>query len=105
MSERLFGAMTPETFDARQPAFFRFRQLPMAPDKVVLSNLEGRWLVLDRPDFLAFAQGQVSEGTPLFQKLRERNFLRAYYDVFSTYMDTNVDYGEFKKEVDERRVL
>ncbi len=81
MSERLFGAMTPETFDARQPAFFRFRQLPMAPDKVVLSNLEGRWLVLDRPDFLAFAQGQVSEGTPLFQKLRERNFLRAYYDV------------------------
>ena len=30
--------------------------------------------------------------------------LRAYYEVFSTYMDTPADYAEFRKEVDERRV-
>ena len=32
------------------------------------------------------------------------NDLKAYYEVFSTYMDTTVDYAEFRKEVEERRI-
>ena len=32
------------------------------------------------------------------------NDLQAYYEVFSTYMDTAVDYAEFRQEVEERRV-
>ena len=32
------------------------------------------------------------------------NDLQAYYAVFSTYMDTAVDYAEFRQEVEERRV-
>jgi len=32
------------------------------------------------------------------------NDLQAYYDVFSTYMDTPVDYAEFRQEVEEGRV-
>jgi len=81
MSKPIFHDASLEALDARQPAFFRFRQLPKAPDKVVLSNLEGRWLVLDTGDFEAFAKGEVEEGSELFQKLKQRNFLRAYYDV------------------------
>ena len=41
---------------------------------------------------------------PEYRAAHLDNDLRAYYDVFSTYMDTTVDYAEFKKEVDERRV-
>ena len=32
------------------------------------------------------------------------NDLKAYFEVFSTYMDTTVDYAEFRKEVEERRI-
>jgi len=32
------------------------------------------------------------------------NDLQAYYAVFSTYMDTAVDYAEFRQEAEERRV-
>jgi len=32
------------------------------------------------------------------------NDLQAYYAVFSTYMDTVVDYAEFRQEVEESRV-
>ena len=32
------------------------------------------------------------------------NDLQAYYEVFSTYMDTAVDYAEFRQEVEERRI-
>ena len=32
------------------------------------------------------------------------NDLQTYYAVFSTYMDTAVDFAEFRQEVEERRV-
>ena len=32
------------------------------------------------------------------------NDLRAYHAVFSSYLDSTVDYDEFRKEVDERRI-
>ena len=41
---------------------------------------------------------------PEYRAAHLDNDLRAYHDVFSTYMDTAVDYAEFRKEVDERRV-
>jgi uncharacterized protein len=69
--------------DHTTPAFFRFRALPARPDRVVVTNLEGRWLVLDRGELEAFATGALTAGTPLHQKLKERNFLRAHYDVES----------------------
>ena len=31
--------------------------------------------------------------------------LRAYYTIFSTYMDTKADYSEFRQELEERRVM
>ena len=31
--------------------------------------------------------------------------LRAYYAVLSGYMETKVDYGEFRQELEERRVM
>ena len=31
--------------------------------------------------------------------------LKAYYNIFSSYMDTKADYNEFRKEVEERRLM
>lgn len=66
------------TLGTNQQAFFRFRPLGA---KVVLTNLDGSWLVVDRPDFERFARGDVEPGTPLYQRLKERNFLREHFDT------------------------
>lgn len=65
--------------DSSTPAFFRFRRL--ANGKVVMSSMEGRWLVLDADDFARFARGEIPETDPLHAKLAERNFLRHHVDV------------------------
>jgi His-Xaa-Ser system radical SAM maturase HxsB len=72
----LLRGLTP---DLATPAFFRFRALPSS-DRVVITNVEGNWLVLGREDFRAFVSGNVAEGSDLFARLRERNFLRAHHD-------------------------
>ena len=41
---------------------------------------------------------------PEYRAAHLDNDLRAYHEVFSTYMDEAVDYTEFRKEVDERRI-
>lgn len=64
--------------DATSQAFFRFRRI--GPDKTLITNLEGRWLVLTDDEFGRYATGAVEEGSPLHQRLSERNFLRASYD-------------------------
>jgi uncharacterized protein len=69
-----------DRLDTKLPAFFRFRHLPNS-ERVVLSNLEGNWTVLTSDEMRAFASGQLSEGTELFTRLKEKNFLRAHYDV------------------------
>ena len=69
-----------DRLDTRLPAFFRFRSIP-GSSRVVLTNLEGNWLVLADDEMRAFATGQVGEGSELFTRLKERNFLRAHYDV------------------------
>lgn len=64
--------------DRTSQAFFRFRKI--APDRTLLTNLEGGWLVLSDDEFRAYATGSVQEGTPLHAKLSDGNFLRASYD-------------------------
>lgn len=69
---------TLDQLDARTPAFFRWREVG---DQVVITNLEGRWLLLARDEFTAFATGKVDPGSELHDRLRAANFLRASYDV------------------------
>jgi uncharacterized protein len=64
--------------DRRGPAFFRFREVA---GRVVVTNLEGDWLVLEPEDFRAFATGRVDAGSPLHTRLAEHNFLQSEYDV------------------------
>jgi uncharacterized protein len=59
-------------------AFFRYRQIG---EKVVLTNQEGNFLVVSQDDFRKFAEGTVEKSSPLYQKLAERNFVRAELDV------------------------
>ena len=67
----------PDALATTQPAFFRFRAVG---DKVLLTNLEGRWVVLDDEQFGLFARGEVEEGTPLHELLSRENFLRETFD-------------------------
>ncbi len=60
-------------------AFFRYRQI--GDDAIVVSNLEGNWLVLSREDFTRYARGEVDPGSDLYERLSSKNFLRATYDV------------------------
>ena len=59
-------------------AFFRFRQVG---DKVILSNYEGEWIALTQEEFKQYAEGTVPEGSALHQRLDEKNFIRATYNV------------------------
>lgn len=64
------------------PAYFRFRRLHN--ERVVITNLEGRWLVLSDAEFKTFAAGEATEkgeSADLFARLKERNFLRLHTDV------------------------
>ncbi len=63
---------------AGSQAMFRFRPVR---DKVLVTNVEGRWLLLTQDDFTAYARGEVPEGSPLHTRLREHNFLRDGYRV------------------------
>ncbi len=67
-----------QKLDTRSQAFFRFRKI--APDRTLVTNLEGRWLVLSDADFAAYATGAVEEGSELHRTLSDHNFLRATYD-------------------------
>jgi len=57
---------------------FRFRPVG---DKVLVTNLEGRWLLLTRDDFAAHARGEVPPGSPLHERLATEGFLREGYRV------------------------
>lgn len=60
-------------------AYFRYRQI--GDDAIVLSNLEGNWLIVDREEFGVYARGEVEPGSSLHERLTSKNFLRATYDV------------------------
>jgi len=60
-------------------AFFRWRQID--DDVVLITNLEGNWLLLSRDEFTSFARGEVEPGSELHTRLDDKNFLRATYDI------------------------
>lgn len=64
--------------DPSRLAFFRFREVA---DKVLITNQEGRFLLLTPEDFQLMVQGAFADGSELETKLRENNFLRDHYDV------------------------
>ena len=64
--------------DTRYPAFFRHRRIG---EKILITNLEGNWLLLSDDEFGRFARGEVKADEPLHARLRDANFVRAEYDV------------------------
>lgn len=60
-------------------AYFRWRQI--GDDAILITNLEGNWLILDRDEFTQFARGEVPPDSPFHQRLVDKNFLRSHYDV------------------------
>ena len=48
--------------------------------KVLVTGTEGNFALLSPEEFEAFARGAVEEGTPLYARLAERNFVRAEFD-------------------------
>ncbi|MCS6799055.1 MAG: His-Xaa-Ser system radical SAM maturase HxsB [Myxococcota bacterium] len=78
------GAEQPPLFttitspSGRLAAFVRFREVA---GHVVVTNLEGELVILTRDEFRRFVEGRIEPGEPLYERLRERNMLRAHYDV------------------------
>ncbi len=64
------------SLDKNGPAFFRFREVG---GKVLVTNYEGEFLLLDPTDFTKFSTGAVEQGSELHAKLRDKNFLRGEY--------------------------
>ncbi|MBZ0116174.1 MAG: His-Xaa-Ser system radical SAM maturase HxsB [Sandaracinaceae bacterium] len=61
-----------------QASVLPFRKI--ADDRVLITNLEGRWLVLSSAELERFATGDLEPGSELEQRLASHNFLRASYD-------------------------
>jgi His-Xaa-Ser system radical SAM maturase HxsB len=70
-----FASLRPR---AGTQALFRFRPVR---DKVLVTNLEGRWLLLPQDEFRVFARGEVAAGSPLHERLVAEGFLREGYRV------------------------
>ena len=60
-------------------AFFRWRQI--GDDAIVITSLEGNWLILTAEEFTQFARGEVPPDSPLHQRLLDKNLLRSTFDV------------------------
>ncbi len=66
--------------DASHPALFRVREVG---GKALITNQEGRWLLLTEEELGLFARGEAKEGTELHERLKSHNFLRDHYDVLA----------------------
>ena len=64
--------------DTTSQAFLRFRRI--GPDRTLITNLEGRWMVLSDEGFTRFATGALEDGSPLKAELADKNFLRQGWD-------------------------
>lgn len=62
---------------ANAPAFHRAREVA---GRVVVTSLEGEWIVLDRSEHAAFVRGQVEAGSELEARLRAKNLLRSGFE-------------------------
>jgi len=60
------------------PAFFRFRELG---ERVVVTSIEGEWIVLANDEFRAFVHGEVDPTSELHRRLTERNLVRTSFDA------------------------
>ena len=67
------------SLDTSRQAFFRLRRL--GPDRTLLTNLEGRWLILDDAELTAFATSRYEGQAELEERLASHNFLRDRYDA------------------------
>lgn len=56
-----------------------FRRMPKSGDYLVTNDI-GSYVILKQPDFVAFMEGKLPEGTPLFEELKAKGFLREYLD-------------------------
>jgi len=50
-------------------------------DRVLITNTEGAFLLLNDDEFLKFAEGTVARDSDLFKRLKERNFIRGEHDA------------------------
>jgi His-Xaa-Ser system radical SAM maturase HxsB len=78
MTTALTTAVPLEIDTGGYPAFFRFRELG---DRVVVTSIEGEWIVLGRDDFRAFVSGKVDRTGELHQRLVARNLVRSTFDA------------------------
>lgn len=78
MSDAITTAVPLEIDTGGYPAFFRFRELG---ERVVVSSLEGEWIVLPREEFRAFVGGNVDRTSDLHRRLVERNLVRSEFDA------------------------
>ncbi|MEM7448018.1 MAG: His-Xaa-Ser system radical SAM maturase HxsB [Myxococcota bacterium] len=68
----------PSGATTKHAAFFRFRQIG---ERVLLTGIDGGWILLESDEFEAFTRGELEEGSSLFERLRAKNFLRDHVDV------------------------
>ncbi len=72
-------AMTTPALDTRgYPAFFRYRELG---ERVVVTSLEGEWVVLSREQFREFVSGRVDRSGALHAQLAAKNLVRESFDA------------------------
>ena len=57
---------------------FRFREIG---GEVLLTNLLGDWVFVSKDELAALYKDEVREGSPLYDRLASRNFVRAKLDV------------------------
>jgi len=67
-----------DQLDVHGPAPFRFRKIA---DKMLITNQEGRFLLLTHDEFGAFTGGKLEGGSELHTRLKDNNFLRDHYDI------------------------
>ena len=75
--------------------------LPGTPKRVKILDYQGLTLGHPSMDIWTIIYSATDAE---YRATHLENDLQAYYAVFSTYMDTPVDYAEFRQEVEEGRV-
>jgi uncharacterized protein len=80
MSEPSMGLMQSigQKPGATLPAFFRFREVA---GKVVVTSLDGSFVVLTPDEFRSFAKGDIARGSELWTRLGEANLIKEAFDV------------------------